>query len=268
MKRLITAFTALLAIAIFSAGALSAREDVSRRDFTVPTSAQIREDGGYLLKRAIDPATGKEVEGVAYLHPKYEAARYSRSLSKTKSSNCYAVMSAGMKWKTVEPWQLDPANSIGIDADFLLTNTSANLAKWEAAAGAVEIFGNGSIANNLSADDIAPDGRNEVLWGEIDQPGTIAVTIVWGYFSGPASKREIVEWDQIYDQTDFKWSISGESDAMDYENVSTHEVGHAAGMGHPSLACSNETMHRYAGEGEINKRSLETGDITGINTLY
>ena len=55
---------------------------------------------------------------------------------------------------------------------------------------------------------------------------------------------------------------------MDYWNIFTHEVGHAAGLGHPDLTCGEETMHRYSHEGETKKRTLNDGDIAGIRTLY
>ena len=101
----------------------------------------------------------------------------------------------------------------------------------------------------------------------IASTGVIAVTTTWyNTFSG-----QIVEWDQVYDDVDFDWSdssVNGVTGKMDFENISTHEIGHAVGMGHPSDSCSNETMYRYASYGEIIKRDLNTGDIAGINKLY
>ncbi|MFN2432064.1 MAG: matrixin family metalloprotease [Gemmatimonadota bacterium] len=47
-----------------------------------------------------------------------------------------------------------------------------------------------------------------------------------------------------------------------------HELGHAMGMGHPSDSCTEETMYRFATEGETKKRDLFTGDIAKINDLY
>jgi len=55
---------------------------------------------------------------------------------------------------------------------------------------------------------------------------------------------------------------------MDFENIATHELGHAAGMGHPSDSCTEETMYRFADFGEIKKQTLEAGDIAGIKALY
>jgi len=121
----------------------------------------------------------------------------------------------------------------------------------------------------LFADETAPDGKNEVLFADIDSPDAIAVTIIWGIFSGPTYKRKIVEWDQVYDDVDFNWSSSGEAGKMDFENIATHELGHSMGMGDLYKSyCSEQTMYVYADYGETKKQTLEAGDITGINILY
>lgn len=264
MKRILTVFAAAIILAAVSAG--TAAEAKPNKEFKLPKGAVKLADGSYYLGKKTDPTTGKEVDGIAFLHPKKQTARQQPG-KPGGGTACYAFIANGLKWKTVEPWVLDGTNSQGLSESFLLSNTASNIAKWESAS-STNIFGNGSPASGLSADEVQPDGQNEVLFGSIDSDGTIAVTIVWGYYSGPAKFREIVEWDQVYDQEDFDWSSAGEAAKMDFENISTHEIGHAAGMGHPSAGCTEETMHAYATEGETKKRSLNSGDIAGINALY
>ena len=55
---------------------------------------------------------------------------------------------------------------------------------------------------------------------------------------------------------------------MDFENIAQHELGHAFGLGHPSDTCTEETMYRFASNGETKKRDLYDGDIAGIKALY
>ncbi len=262
MKRLLTVFAAAVVLAAAFAGAAEARPN---KEFKLPGGALQLADGSYYLGKKTDPTTGKTVEGIAYLHPKKQAAKLTARPG--GGTACYAFIANGLKWKTVEPWVLDGSNAQGLTGDYLLSNTAASITKWENAAGA-NIFGSGNLASNLSADEVQPDGQNEVLFGSIDSDGTIAVTIVWGYYSGPAKFREIIEWDQVFDDQDFAWSATGETTKMDFENVSTHELGHAAGMGHPSAGCTEETMYAYATEGETKKRTLNPGDTAGISALY
>jgi len=115
----------------------------------------------------------------------------------------------------------------------------------------------------------SPDNMNEVYFADVSDANAIAVTIVWGIFGGKPANRELVEWDQVYDDIDFDWSASGEADKMDFESIATHELGHSVGLDDLyELSCDQETMYGYAGEGEINKRDLEAGDIAGVNKLY
>jgi hypothetical protein len=183
------------------------------------------------------------------------------------TTSCYSFLASGAKWNTKEPWIINPTNNKGLDQTFVFSNTAANIQKWEN-AGAGDIFGAGTTTTStLIADEISPDGINEVYFGTIDDPNTIAVTIVWGIFSGPVKQRYLSEWDQVFDSDTFGWSSSGEIGKMDFENISTHEIGHAFGMGHSS-GCTEETMYAYASNGETKKRDLNSGDIAGISALY
>lgn len=132
------------------------------------------------------------------------------------------------------------------------------------------IWGDGTeTATTLVADTVSTDGQNEVYFADITNSNAIAVTIVWGIFGGPTFNRQLVEWDQIYDDATYDWSMSGEAGKMDFENIATHELGHSVGMGDLyTSTCSNETMYGYAAYGETKKRDLNTGDIIGVNKLY
>lgn len=184
------------------------------------------------------------------------------------TTTCYAFLAKGAKWKTLEPWVVNPSNSEGLSGSFVLNNLASDIQKWEDASLTNILGGGSSTSDALVADTSSPDNQNEVYFADVSSPGAIAVTIVWGVFSGPISQRKLVEWDQVYDQVDFDWSSSGEAGKMDFENIATHELGHSVGMGHPPDECTNETMYRFADFGETKKRDLHTGDIAGINSLY
>ena len=184
------------------------------------------------------------------------------------ATKCFAFLAKGAKWKTIEPWTVNTANNEGLNGSFVFNNLGFDIQKWEDAS-ATNILGDGnSTTNTLVVDTSSPDGQNEAYFGDVADAGAIAVTIVWGIFFGPPSQRELVEWDQVYDQVDFDWSSTGEAGKMDFENIATHEIGHSVGMGHPPDECTEETMYRFADFGETKKRDLNTGDIAGINDLY
>lgn len=223
------------------------------------------------LGTAVDPATGEVVEGYAIIHYAQGNA-HAGGRNVGGSTQCYTYSVKGVKWRTVEPWLVNPANTRGLDPAYVLSNLSADISKWEDATDGiisngtgVNVLGDGSATTaTLVADTSAPDGQNEVYFANVSTEGAIAVTIVW---FNRFTKR-FVEWDQVYDHVDYDWSATGEVGKMDFENIATHELGHSVGMGDLYNSCTEETMYGFAAFGETKKRDLNAGDIAGVNALY
>ncbi len=259
--------TILLALAALLQPATLITPGVERA-LTLPSSA----DQAHViaLGEATDPQTGAIVEGYAIVeHKRDEAAKPPQAGgSGSQPGSCYAFMARGAKWKTLEPWVMNPTNNQGMEEAWVVETISTSIDKWEQAAD-FDILGSGSPTDQLlEADLVSPDGVNEALFGTITNPGVIGVTVVWGIFSGPTQNRQLTEWDQVYDEADFSWSSSGEPGKMDFENIATHELGHAIGLTHPGDTCAQETMYRYADYGETMRRDLHAGDISGASALY
>lgn len=248
-----------------------------QRTLTLPPAA----DNSPVLSlgTAVDLASGEVVEGYAIIHYKNKPGDAKPEINPGKSgkTQCYGYLSSGAKWKWVEPWIVNSSNTRGLSADFVLNNLTGDVVKWEDASdgvvgnsSGVNILGDGSATSTaLVADTSSPDGVNEVYFADVSNSGAIAVTIVWGIFSGPTFNRKLVEWDQVYDDVDFDWSSTGEAGKMDFENIATHELGHSVGMADLyNSVCGEETMYGYASNGEIKKRDLNQGDIDGVNKLY
>lgn len=131
-------------------------------------------------------------------------------------------------------------------------------------------------------------GLNVVGWKNLDgqYPGAIGVTWMWSY------QNTLVEVDTAFNSsTQFRWwqtTVSDEPNSatwpssqitaaydVDVQNIMTHEAGHWLVLGDlyddmagflPSDA--EQTMYGYAGQNELMKRSLELGDIAGIQEIY
>lgn len=176
----------------------------------------------------------------------------------TPTSTCFSTFAKGASWKDTEPY------ITGAGVNLALTEISLNT--WDSEV-SFNIFGIGSSGDTDGADSGSPDGKNEVMFENLGASNTIAYTIVWGVFRGPPQGRKLVEWDAVFNLA-YDWSETGEAGKMDYQNIATHEFGHSLGLTHPSDDCTEETMFRFAGFGETNKRSLAAGDIAGVNSLY
>ncbi len=92
--------------------------------------------------------------------------------------------------------------------------------------------------------------------------------------------KEIIEADMAL-ATEYVWtqnsissstdpdSVTGEPGKMDVENIATHEFGHFVGLGGLySSTNSEQTQYGYSNYAELKKRSLESGDIAGVQKNY
>lgn len=175
----------------------------------------------------------------------------------------------GVKWKDLPVnYVIDPDNPQGLSQEFITDAIYKAAEEWDAHTSA-ELFGSYSIDHEASWDDTAPDGKNELLFGDYPEEGVIAVTVVWGYFQGPPKDRKIIEFDVLFDN-DYVWGdATANPNVMDLQNIATHELGHGIGLDDLyDTACSEETMYGYSDYGEIKKRTLNNGDITGLQELY
>lgn len=182
----------------------------------------------------------------------------------------YQLLGKGVKWKELPvSYVINPVNPQGLEYTFVVSAFSASAEEWDSWTSA-ELFDDSYAVNyEASWDTETPDYENELVFGDYPEQGVIAVTIIWGYFSGPPGRREIVEFDIMFD-TDFVWGDADSNpNVMDLQNIATHEFGHGAGLDDLyKPEASEETMYGYADYGETKKRDLYIGDKAGIQEIY
>lgn len=124
-----------------------------------------------------------------------------------------------------------------------------------------------SFSHNESTTQTNPctGNANTILWSSIDGSGGVLAT---ASVCRNVATKEIVGFVVTMDSAE-SWATDGSSGNFDVENVASHEFGHVAGLGHdnsPKSGCL--TMYRFAGLGEIQKRTLGLGDKLGMDVLY
>jgi hypothetical protein len=113
------------------------------------------------------------------------------------------------------------------------------------------------------------DKTNAILWKKLGR-STLGTTFVWY----ARDTGEVVEVDTVFNNRQ-PWAIFADSPecqtaprAYDLQNIATHEFGHWVGLDDLYDSADKDlTMYGFAGGGEVKKRSLGTGDITGKNEL-
>lgn len=157
------------------------------------------------------------------------------------------------------------AEGSGLEAAEVVGVFRASARAWDDAVAAA-LFGD-ARQNALGVLAGTRNGVSQVGWSSLG-PTIIAQTITWS-LSIPNDDPVAVESDQVYN-SDLRWSMMGDRDAMDLQNVATHELGHTLGLGHsaPGGQSACLTMYAFSDFGETRKRSLGDGDVLGIRAQY
>ena len=161
-------------------------------------------------------------------------------------------------WHTTIKYWINPKNQYGFSTSAVITAITTAAETWDANT-TFELF---ILQGTTRRSAGVRDGYNVVAWGLYSNPNAIAVTYIW--YSG----ETILETDTRMN-TQFMWSLTGEANKMDVQNIMTHEFGHWCGL--DDLYEDKDywlTMYGYANYGETYKRTLGLGDILGLQARY
>ena len=217
-----------------------------------------------ISNQGAEKAKAPDLEKIEFIHWKKDFAK-PEGAKVPKPPSCYKFLTpTKVKW-TVLPanYVINPTNPQYLGEDFIKSAVFNSAETWDAAT-SKELM-NDTYTIDYTATYGVQDYENAITFGNYPTAGVIAVTTVW---YNPATKA-IVEFDVMFD-TDWTWGdATASSKVMDLQNIATHELGHGVGLADVyDTVCSTVTMYGYSDYGEIQKKTLETPDITGLQTLY
>jgi len=168
----------------------------------------------------------------------------------------------GYKWLTL-PLTIK-VNPDGLDASFIYSAIFASAEEWDSNT-KVELVNNYQVSPSVKLDGPTDDGINEIVFGPIADSNIIAQCTFW--FN--RRTKGLVDFEIVFN-TYYSWGDAlATAGVMDVQNIATHELGHGFGLADLyDSQWSEQTMYGYGSAGETKKRTLETGDIAGIQKLY
>ena len=202
----------------------------------------------------------ERVDFIHYAKPN-NPAKPTNPAKPDKTTTCYKLM--GVKWTTFPvSYFINPSNTQGLNEFWVLETISTSAETWDAETPR-DLFTDNPKTTFSSYG--VQDFQNTIDFGDYPNDGVIAVTSVWYTRVG----KQIVEFDMRFN-TRFNWGNGKDDNSlMDLQNIATHELGHAVGLADLyTTTCSAVTMYGYSGYGDIEKRSLEPADITGLQVMY
>ncbi len=114
------------------------------------------------------------------------------------------------------------------------------------------------------------DNKNVVSWASIrdsngnPDPNVVAVSYMW--YS--TSDHGLLDCDTVFNSF-VTWGINSGGSTFDIQDIGTHEFGHWTGLNDIyDSQYTPLTMYGYVWYGEVYKRTLEQGDVHGVEVVY
>ena len=214
-----------------------------------------------------DRVRGLTVEGFVCITYRANSPRAPNATRRSHGAgSCTTPFAEGAHWKTTQQFVIDSRNNQGLSESLFFDAVWRAMHEIDSKLDFRAYGTRNSTAEADGPDLDSPDGKNEIQFGFINDPDVVAFNVLWGVFSGPVAERELVESDVLYSLT-FPWGDVGtETDLMDIESISVHELMHGLGFGHVSL--SEASMFPTAALGETKKRTLLECEIEGLCQHY
>jgi hypothetical protein len=182
----------------------------------------------------------------------------------SKPSADYKLWFRGYKPDTPVPMTVYTANSEELSQSFITDALTSAANTWSSAVPTVNLLDTITI-NPTGTGVIDDNNENSIMFGTYSDNRAIAVTYAW---VNRASKQ-LVEFDILFNVY-YNWGDATlNSGLMDLQNIATHELGHAFNLNDIyDQTKSALTMYGYSTEGDTAKRTLEPGDIAGIQAVF
>jgi len=153
------------------------------------------------------------------------------------AENCYSFLENGMKWKTTEPFVVNPTNTDDIDHSWILEQFKEAANVWDIQI-SHDLYNDDDSELDYSAspDEKFEDGKNEIVFAVVqdesgdDLKNVIAVTYTWANWGAPKPFKQIVGYDMIFNDPYFQFGDATqpkktEEAPMDIWNIASHEFG-------------------------------------------
>ncbi len=167
-------------------------------------------------------------------------------------------------------YSLNPAGSDNLSFSQIERAIAASFQSWEDVPTSNVAFTRGA---NSTSTTTTGDGVLQLFWLEnsestgdgLNLAGAVALTRRT-YFTSGTRTGEITDAATVFNGFRYQWAIDGRSDAVDVQEVATHEIGHILGLAHTPIG--GATMYPLTIAGRTQARTLAPDDAIAASVAY
>jgi uncharacterized protein (TIGR03437 family) len=164
-------------------------------------------------------------------------------------------------------YTIDSAGSDNIPFSEVEQAITASFQSWEDVPTSTIAF---QRKPNFTSDKSLLSGAFETFWIEnstiVGGGGDIAGALAVTFTLFALDNGEIIDASMVFNGNEFTWATDGRADAIDVQEVATHEIGHSIGLDHSPNAAA--TMFPRTGQGRVQNRSLSPDDHIAASVIY
>jgi len=166
----------------------------------------------------------------------------------------------GPKWAVNPvPYYINPANN-DVSQDAAIAAIQAGASSWSTQSNARISL---QYMGQTSGTSLQNNGKNELFFRNTSNGGIVAETYWWA-----DSSNRLIDADVVYYDGGFTFFTAGTacSAGIYLEGVTTHELGHALGLGHSSVGSA--TMYPSMSWCSNDWQTLDQDDLNAIEAVY
>jgi uncharacterized protein (TIGR03437 family) len=164
-------------------------------------------------------------------------------------------------------YRLNPAGSDDLSFGQVERALMGSFQAWEDIPTSAIAFTRGPNTTSTAS---ASDGQFEVFWLEnsemtgdgLNLTGALALSRV----QTNAMTGEITDAATVFNGFRYHWAVDGRADAVDIQEVATHEIGHTLGLNHSPIG--GATMYPRTIAGRTQSRTLAPDDVIAASVAY
>lgn len=164
-------------------------------------------------------------------------------------------------------YRINSAGSDNVPFPQIEQALTSSFQSWEAIPTSTIAFARGANTNSTAT---LASNQLELFWQETSETTSdglnLAGVLALTRRQFNSATGEITDVAVVFNGFSYTWATDGRGNAVDIQDVATHEIGHVIGLSHSPIG--GATMYPRTTNGRTQNRALGSDDVIGASVMY